>query len=406
MSEAVELRLRPPSDHVPPALLWGRDLDAFAAELDDPYLGAARLHDGPDIVWGMRSAREGWIVTRLADQHTVFMDHGRFSARNNSNVQDVLGVPIRNYPLDTDPPDHLHYRRVIQPYFTPKAIDRLEPLVRQICDKLIARFEDDGGCEFVNQFSRLFPSYVFLTMMGMPLDRSDQFLEWSAGFFRGQDQDRVTALRTILDYLKDYVAERRTLPEEDDLTGAIIRGQIGGRAIDEEEILGTCLNLYLGGLDTVMSSLGWYFRHLACDPALQARLYDNPQDIPAAAEEFLRAFGITATRRQVIADTELNGVLMRRGDNICLPTYLSSRDARQFVDPHRIDIDRDTPHMTLATGAHNCVGQHLARREIRVVLEAFIGRFRNIRMSKGETASWTNRQVWAVTRLPLAWDRR
>jgi len=156
----------------------------------------------------------------------------------------------------------------------------------------------------------------------------------------------------------------------------------------------------------VMSSLGWYFRHLACDPALQARLHDNPQDIPAAAEEFLRAFGITATRRQVIADTELNGVLMRRGDNICLPTYMSSRDPRQFVDPHRIDIDRDAPHMTLATGAHNCVGQHLARREIRVVLEAFIGRFRNIRIPKGETASWTNRQVWAVTRLPLVWDRR
>jgi cytochrome P450 len=170
--------------------------------------------------------------------------------------------------------------------------------------------------------------------------------------------------------------------------------------------LGTCLNLYVGGLDTVMSSLGWYFRYLATDPALQERLHDNPQDIPAAAEEFLRAFGITATRRQVIHDTELGGVFMRRGDNICLPTYLASRDARQFDDPHRIDIDRDTPHMTLATGAHNCVGQHLARREIKVVLEAFISRFKNIRMAPGETASWSTRQVWAVTRLPLVWDRR
>jgi cytochrome P450 len=405
MSDAVELRLRPPSDHVPPALLWGRDLDAFAAELDDPYLGAARLHDGPDIVWGMRSGREGWIITRLADQNTVFMDHGRFSGRNNSNVQDVLGIPLRNYPLDTDPPDHMHYRRVIQPYFTPKAIDAMEPLLREVCDRLIARF-DDGGCEFVNQFSRLFPAYVFLTMMGMPLERGEQFLEWSAGFFRGQDQDRLAALRKIVDYLKDYVAERRALPEQDDLTGAIIRGRIGGRGISEEEILGTCLNLYLGGLDTVMSSLGWYFRHLAADPALQERLYDNPTDIPAAAEEFLRAFGITATRRQVIADTELNGVVMRKGDNICLPTYLSSRDARHFADPHRIDIDRAAPHMTLATGAHNCVGQHLARREIRLVLEAFIGRFRDIRLATGETAEWTNRQVWAVTRLPLVWERR
>lgn len=394
-------------DHVPADRVWDHDIDHFAAELDDPFEAVSRLHDGPELIWARGGSRgmPAWVPTRYSLIEEVFLDAERFMSGDSNDAAELLGVDWRLNPLEIDPPAHRAYRQILQPYFLPSAINTMEPMVRKVATDLISEFEDEGGCEFIEQFAALFPSYIFLELMGLPRSMLPQFLEWENAFMRAPDMmDRVGAARAIKDYLETYLEERRSDPR-DDLVTAILTAEVDGRPLDEGEIMGMAMVLYLGGLDTVMSSLGWYFRYLAGDQELQARLRDNPSLIPGAVDDLLRAFGVTGTRRTVTRDMTFHGIDLKKGDWILVPTYLASRDPAQYESPHRIDPTRKARHLTLATGVHNCLGIHLAKREIKVVLEEWLARFSNIRIPEGEEAQWHTQGVWGVHHLPLVWDR-
>jgi len=392
--------------HVPAELVWDHDINTYAAELDDPYLGVARLCQGPELLWARKATRFGaaWLPTRFALVQEIFMDTEHFSNSGAFDASDLLGVDWRLNPLEIDPPEHMRYRQLLQPWFTPKAINKLEDSIRTIARTLIARFEAKGECEFIDDFLKFFPSMVFLGMMGLPLDKLDQFLDWEETHMRGRDiPTRVAAIRAIVAYLEEYVEARRSDPR-DDLVTAILTAEIDGRPLTHGEVMGMALVLYLGGLDTVLSSVGWYMRYLTQDQSLQARLRANPDDIPAAVEDFLRAYGVTGTGRIVKEDFEFHGVLMKKGDRVACPTYLAGRDPREYANPDVVDPDRRARHLTLATGVHNCLGAHLARREIKVVLEEWLSRFSNIRVPDGQRAEWRTEGVWNVSRLPLVWN--
>lgn len=406
--EPQELPERLPA-HVPPDLVWDHSIDSFPMRFDDPYVGtSAALHSGPDIVWSPHSAhgaRPGWILTRYRDLEDVYIDSQRFSAAHSHGAARFLGFELPLLPTESDPPLHRHYRQVIQPYLQPSAVKSLEAMVAATCDELISGFADRGGCEFVSDFSSLFPSYVFLELMGMPRAMLPKFFEWEHAFLRGSTwQDQVAGTRAIYDYIAEFTASRRASPAND-LTSRIVGSSIGNRPISETEAIGFCMTLYLGGLDTVMNSLGWCMRHLAIDQDLQSRLRADPDLIPPAIEELLRAYAVTSTFRTVMEDTEFRGVPMRRGDIVALPTFLAARDPRAYPDPHVIDIDRRPRHLTFGSGVHNCAGLHLARRELRVVIAAFLERFSNIRIAEGQSADWTTVMIWGIRRLPLIWER-
>lgn len=392
--------------HVPPELVWEHDIHKFAAGFTDPFKGISTLHQGPDIIWARSASRgsPGWVPTRFALIQEIFMDPQRFSSMDNIGVGPMLGVDWRLNPLEIDPPDHMAYRMVLQPWFTPAAVRRMEAMIRGIALELIEKFEHKKGCEFIEDFASLFPSYIFLEMLGLPRSMLPQFFEWEHAFIRSPVMaDRIAAARAIKDYLEQYLESRRQDPR-DDLVTAILTAQVRGRPLNQGEITGMAMTLYFGGLDTVLSSIGWYFHHLAGDQALQTRLRERPQDIPGAVDDLLRAYGVVATRRTVTADLEFHGVAMKQGDIVLVPGFLASRDERQYSNPDIVDPDRKARHLTLATGPHNCLGAHLARTEMRVVLEEFLRRFTAMRIPAGQQASWVTDGVWAVTSLPLEWD--
>ncbi|MET0370640.1 MAG: cytochrome P450 [Sphingobium sp.] len=396
-------------DHVLEELYWDGDVREYARSgpHDDPYLNVAGLFDGPDIIYARGAYRgyPGWLLKRNEHVAQAFMDHEHFSSAFGE-VGTMLGVDWRQNPLEIDPPDHRKYRQLLQPIFNPSAINKIEGMVRDVCRELIGRIRDRDGCDFTADFAAYFPSYVFLNLMGMPLDALPQFLAWENAFMRAPDpQDRVTALKSIVGYFEEYTAEKRAAPGED-LVSHIVTSEIDGRRLNHGEVMGMCVVLYLGGLDTVMSSLGWYFNHLAGDPELQQILREDPSRIPAAVDELLRAFGVVALKRVVTRDFEFHGVAMKKGDLVSLATYLASRDPKAFPDPHRIDIDRNARHVTLATGVHNCLGIHLAKREIRIVLEEWLAAFSGIRIAEGQRPHWHSDGVWGIHALPLTWDRR
>ena len=394
--------------HVPSELWWDNSLANFARESDDPFLKVSQLHAGPELIYasGMTRGRPGWVPTSFSVLEQVFLHAEDFSSGTTNDATLLLGVDWKLNPLEIDPPEHSKYRRILQPLFQPSAVSKLEDYVRQTARELIVRFEDKGSCEFIGDFASLFPSYIFLELMGLPKEMLPQFLTWETSFMRGETLDiRITAVRSIKDYLEAYIEQRGREPRRDDLVDTIMHAEVDGRNMTRGEVMGMCFLLYLGGLDTVLSSLGWHYRYLASHPELQQQLIAEPSLIPGAVDDFLRAFGVTGTYRTVMRDRQLAGVQLKQGDLILVGTYLACRDARQYSDPDRVDPLRKARHLSLATGPHNCLGVHLARLELRVVLEEFLSRFRNIRIPEGEEASWHTDGVWGVDRLPLTWDR-
>lgn len=400
-------------DDIPAALAWDHSLAQFAHELDDPFLAVSRLHDwpgigGPGIVWTRDAGfgNPGWLPTRHDIINEVLVDHAHFSsARANSATGQLLGVPWRLSPLEFDPPQHHAYRYILQPFFMPRAVNSLDSVVRGICDELLAEFAALGSGEFIGAFASRFPAYIFLALLGMPRERLPQFLAWENALMRGTDNaGRVAAARGILQFLEEFTEKQRAAPGTE-LLRAIFSARIGERGLDEGEILGMLFLLYIGGLDTVNSTLGWVVRHLAMDPALQARLRARPEDIPLAVEELTRAYAIAYASRTVTSDFEFHGVPMRKGDHVQIVTALANRDPRVFADPHRVDIDRNgRGSLSFATGPHTCLGIHLAKREIRLVIAAVLERMPNLRLKEGETYQYHTRSGFGIDRLMLEWD--
>jgi cytochrome P450 len=269
---------------------------------------------------------------------------------------------------------------------------------------LISGFEGAGGCEFIDAFARKLPSTIFLRMFGLPIDMLPQFLAWEHAFLSGADAaEQLSAVRAIYAYLKDQCDARRGR-DGDDLLSVIVNGEAGGRPLSDAEAYGMAFLLYNAGLDTVTSSLGWHMRHLALHPEIQERLRADPSLIPAAVDELFRAYPVTNNNRTVAYDLDFHGVPMRQGDIVAMPMWFAGRDDRVYDNPQQVDIERRPRHLTFGTGVHYCLGIYLARLQLKVVLEAMLGRFRNIRLADGEKAEFSLSATWSVTRLPLIWD--
>lgn len=394
--------------HVPPELVWDHSIDIFPARFDDPYVGGCgAIHAGPDIVWAAQGAycgQPGWMLTRFAHVQEAHHNPAIFSAANNRDASNLLGFDLPLIPGESDPPQHRFYRQLLAPFFQPSAVAALETMIHATCDELIGRFADRGGCEFHSEFSSLFPSYIFLALMDLPREMLPQFLLWEHGFLRGATiEERIDAIMAIYGYFRERLDERRRAPGEDLIT-RIATGTVEGRPLTEAEQVGTCITLYIGGLDSVASGMGWYMRHLALDQDLQDRLRRDPALIPAAVDELSRAYGTNSNKRILTRDVDFHGVAMRAGDIVALPTFLCSRDPREFTDPHVINLDRKARSMTFGAGAHNCIGIHLAKRELRIVLAQFLSRFAPFRIADGEDAVWTTQTIWGVKKLPLSWS--
>lgn len=391
--------------HVPETLFWNHSYDAYAAEGDDPYLAVGRLHDGPGIIWARDAlyGEPGWVVSRHDYIRQAFLDPEHFSS-DRQNLK-ILGVEWKLIPLELDPPEHHHYRMLLNPYFTPAKMSELDGSVRQTCDDLITEFENAGGCDFAGDFAEKFPSYVFLDLMGLPKDRLSDFLAWERGMMQADDPGkRLASMQAILQYLEQFVQEQMQHPDSELLEGLVSAHYKNERKLSKDEILSMCYLLYIGGLDTVFSTLGWIFRHLAGDQSLQVHLRNNLQDIPYAVEEFARAFSVSNTHRHIKKDLVFQGVEMKAGDIVRLSTPAAGRDPHAFPNPDKIDIERQPRHLAFATGPHTCLGMHLAKRELRTVIEAFLTKFENIHIPEGETYEYHTHGDFGVDRLPLTWS--
>lgn len=407
-STDTEQKIAP--DHVPESLIWPYKLDEFTAEGDDPYLAAARLHDleGPGIIWAKEASlgKPGWVLLHNDLIREAYVDVEHFSSTRDASSGDVIGQDmVRMIPVEVDPPEHAQYRKILNPLFTPKHVQQYADMVEETCNRLIDGIKDPSSCEFIGEFAEQFPNSIFLSLAGLPQEELPQFLQWERQLLRsgneGNYEKSTEAAGLIFKYLYGFIMKEKENPNRTEFIDTLINGTVERRPLTDNEILGYLFLFYVAGLDTVYSTLGWMFRHLAQDQALQNHLRNNPEDIPKAVEEFARAFAVPAPHRRIAKDFEFHGVKMRKDDVVLLPLYLAARDPRVYDDPHKIDINRGGRNLSFATGPHLCLGIHLAKRELRVALEAFLSRFKEIRLKEGDNYEYHVGGVLGVDRLPL-----
>jgi len=393
-------------DHVPAEVVWDHDFVAFLGELDDPYLAGARLHDGPPLIWATNASfgMPSWIFVSNAAVQEGFANARKFSSLRGPLTAAVMNPDWKLLPVESDAPDHQQYRQVLRPFFTPEAMERRFDQVQRLTDSLIDGFLARGSCEFIGEFAAILPNAIVISMMGLPEEMLPRFMQWEDTAIHGASHaEQLAAGVAIHDYLQDYIAEQARNPTNE-LIQAIVRGRMKDRELTGSEKMGLVYLLFIAGLDTVFASMGWIMKYLATDHALQDRLRRNPHDIPAAVEEFTRAFGVSAPSRIVAEDLVFHGVPMKKGEHVLLPTYLAGRDPRAFPDPHVIDIDRKPRHVTFGQGAHVCLGIHLARRELRIMIESFLARTRSIRIKPGGRTDYHTSNTIGLDCLDLEWE--
>ena len=389
--------------HVKPDQVFEFDIYADP-RIDDDVQGtyATALMNAPDIFWTPLNGGH-WMVQRHDLIAEIVKNPDVFSARE-MQIPRVENPPFF-IPLSLDPPANVPYRHVLMPKFSPRATAELEPTMRAMAAAIVAEVAAKGECDFVHDVAARFPVGVFMVLTGLPLERLHDFRALADSFFNARDNETIAKLsQEIFGIFIERIAYRKDNPG-DDLITYLLNADFEGRKLSQDEILAMCFVLFLGGMDTVTNVTGFSFQHLAGDPALQARLADDPSRLADFAEEGLRMFGVIGTPRLLKRDFEAHGVFFKEGEMVLNALWQSGRDSRKTDDPNAFDIDRkEKTHLNFSTGPHLCLGHALARAEMRILGEEWIKQVPSFRAKDGVKHGFRIGTVIALESLPLEWD--
>jgi cytochrome P450 len=340
------------------------------------------------------------------------MRHPEYFTSETGDDMQIGEQPL--IPLQVDPPRHTQYRRMLNPRFVPREIEKLEPNVRKLVGELIDSFVDRGKCNFHEEFATPLPSGIFLALMGLPMSDLPLFLKWRDNTIRPDvepgDLEAAEAIRKqtghdVNEYFKAAIAETKASEPTDRLLSQIVHGSIDGRQLDEIELLGISHLLLLGGLDTVTATLDCMIVYLANHPDRRQLLIDDPKRIIPAVEELLRhETPVMLVPRMVKQDMELGGVALTAGDPVVLVLGAANLDEDEFGDTS-VDFGRlPNKHVAFGGGNHLCLGAHLARLELWVALEQFHARIPNYRIAPDAALKFSP-GIRQTENLLLEWDR-
>ena len=341
----------------------------------------------------------GVVLTRKAEIDEALRHPELFSS--NIDAVDLQNVrPL--IPLQIDPPDHKKYRKLLDPIFAPRAMALLEGQVTELVNDLIDRFIDDGEVDFAAQFSVPFPSQVFLTLLGLPLEEVSLFLKMKDGIIRphlvvgtqhGAEESfayqRETA-NSIYDYFNTTLDAREIEPQ-DDLLSQFLEAEVEGEKLTREDILDICFLFLIAGLDTVSATLDCMYGYLVHRPEQRDQIVADPTIIPAVIEELLRwETPVMGVARVALNDTELAGCPIKAGDAVMIMLGSANTDDAEFEDAEVVRFDREVNrHLAFGGGVHRCLGSHLARQELRIALREWHRRIPQYELVEGAELVYT-----------------
>jgi cytochrome P450 len=391
----------------------------FSAEFKERAFKAyaAMREKGPVAGVTLPTGGPIWFVTRYAEAMALLKDDERFvndpsnalteeeyallfqqATEHLTDEQQQMAAQtdeiLRRHLLGVDPPDHSRLRRLVAIPFTPKYIEGLRPRVQAIADTLLdavqARADETRRreMELIGDFAYPLPLTVISEMLGIPLADRDKFREWSQAAVSFTPDDRanpeVTAkLIEFIAYLRRLVAEKRSNPGDDLLSGLVL-AEAEGDKLSENELLSMIFLLIVAGHETTVNLIGNGMLALFENPEQRARLQEDPNLLKTAIEEMLRYYGPVemSLTRWVRQDTELGGQRLRRGEQIMALLASANHDGEQFPNPEVFDISREpNRHAAFGTGIHSCLGATLARLEGQIAFATLLSRLPDLALA-------------------------
>jgi cytochrome P450 len=391
-----------------PVCDWATDFSHLEPEWSaDPYPIQDDLRQRCPIAHTDRFGG-GWLPTRYEDVAAIAYDTERFSSRSiimgnfrpPHQIAPVGGSP----PISSDPPFHQHARKLLLPAFTKTAVSRQEPATRALCHELIDAAEGQDVVDAARDYAQHIPVRVIAAMLGFPPQDGPQFREFVEDLLEGINlapDDRIARVGRLFEYLLAQVQDHLDHPRED-LTSYLVDAALFGHKLGADHVVGTMALLLIAGIDTTWSAIGASLWHLARTPADRRRLAAEPGLLPAAMEEFLRAYAPVTMARLVQQDMRWHGVDMKADDWILLSFPAANRDPAQFDRAGEVVIDREVNrHAAFGLGIHRCVGSHLARMELRVALEVWLERIPEFTLDDPAAVTWSAGQIRGPRTLPL-----
>jgi cytochrome P450 family 142 subfamily A polypeptide 1 len=319
-----------------------------------------------------------FAVALHEDVQRVSKDPERFCSSGSSRP-DAPAIPSM---INVDDPLHKRRRNLVNRGFTPRRVADHEPRIRQICRELIAKVAPIGRCDFVKDIAAPLPMIVIGDMLGVAPEDRDQLLRWSDELIEGSSstaplelqQAAGRAFGEYAEYHRRVVADRRARPG-DDLISVLVRAEIDGERLSDDELLQESLLILVGGDETTRHVISGGMEALLRQPEQRALLAREPARIPIAVEEMLRwVTPIQNMNRTATRDLELRGQRIRKGDKVLLLYASANRDESVFQAPERFEASRDpNPHLAFGGyGTHHCLGASLARLELRVMFEELL----------------------------------
>ncbi|MFI6509516.1 cytochrome P450 [Streptosporangium sp. NPDC050855] len=380
---------------------------------DPPERLASLREERPIARLAYPDGRIGWLVTGHSAVRAILADP-RFSSR-----RELLNIPVP-FPLmqemrgpaepgmfiRMDPPDHTRYRKPLTAQFTVRRMKGLEPRIREITRERLDAMEKAGPpLDLVSEFALPIPSLVICELLGVPYADRDEFQHATSALLNleSSPEEIRTALAGIASFFARLIALKRADPTDDLLGGLIEDGEL-----TDEELRNVGFLLLAAGHETTANMLGLGTFALLEHPDQLATLRADPSLIDNAVEELLRFLSVIhiGPTRAALEDVEVEGELIRAGEVVALSVPGANRDPSRFPDPDRLDVTRSASgHLTFGHGLHQCLGQQLARVEMRIAFPMLFDRFPGLRLAvpAEQVAMRDTMSIYGVRALPVAW---
>ena len=360
----------------------GFDFDPFDKRyFDDPYPAYRVLREHAPAYRratpGARLWPHYWMLTRAIDVNDSLANWGAFSSARGTLIDtDISLLPPNMFNMD--PPRHDELRAILARVLTPARVAGLEASVSASAEAIVAKLVEEGSFDAATDYAQLIPTLTMCELMDLPTSDREQFLTWNLETLAGADftsESALSAYAEMASYWSGLVAERRTR-RSDDLISQILQGQTQGQELSDEEVAGFCSLLHDASQNTTMNMIANTIIELSRYPDERQKLVDAPERWPQALEEILRFVSpVQGLARTATRDVEIGGETIPAGDQVLLLYGAANHDPEVFDRPDELDLDRDAKsHWTFGHGIHFCLGNAVARLEVRVALKVLLDR--------------------------------
>jgi cytochrome P450 len=370
----------------------------------DPFPAFRRLRAEAPVHW--HPTPGFWAVTRHEDVVAVSRDPATFCSSRGILLSDIeRPVVPRQSIIYIDPPEHVKYRKLVQPAFSPGRLRALEERIAALVDDLLSGIDPGSMIDFVEAFAAPLPMLVIADLLGVPGRDHDRFKRWSDAIIEAGTQptpDNMAQSAELLAYFTEVLAERRQQPR-DDLLSVLVHSEIDGERLEEFDLLMFCMTLLVAGNETTRNLLSHGAIALATYPEQRARLIREPSLLPRAVEEMLRwGSPVGSFMRIATRDTELRDTPIRDGDRLLMLYASANRDEDVFgADAESFDVTRDASrHVAFGFGEHFCLGAQLARMEGRIAFAHLLERWGSWQIA-GKEQRLPSLFMRGIVRLPL-----